>query len=196
MSRIEKLDPAQWDPELRELAQADTATPLELGLLRMMAHSPDMAKGVVHFISAVRQHRTLPDRLVELVRLRVAFHNQCRSCMAIRYRDAMDAGCSEELVCELADPPTASKLSAAEKAAIAYGEMMATDHLAVDDAVYETLRQHFSEAEIVELGITVALFVGFGRLGATWHMVEELPAVYQQSTAPVAPWDAASIVVR
>ena len=43
---------------------------------------------------------------------------------------------------------------------------MATDHHKVDDGVFAELRRHFSEAEIVELGVSTALFVGFGRFNA------------------------------
>ena len=137
------------------------------------------------------------DRLVELVRLRIAFHNQCRSCMAIRYQDGVEAGIDEDLVCSLEKPQEAENLSDAEKAAIEYGELFATNHLAIDDSVYDNLRKHFSEEEIVELSITVAWFVGFGRLAATYHMVEELPEAFQdEDTEKLTPWNEDSIVVR
>jgi AhpD family alkylhydroperoxidase len=196
MSRIKKLEIDDWDPSLRALTRADSATPLEQGLMRMFAHIPDIAKGFAAFGGALKIHRTLPDRLVELVRLRVAFHNQCRSCMAIRYTDAVNAGVTEDLVCSLENPMAADNLSDAEKAAIAYGEMMSTNHLAIDDEVYENLRKHFTEAQIVELGATVALFVGFGRLAATWHMVEELPQAYQDTEGRIAPWLTDFVQVR
>ena len=51
------------------------------------------------FAGGLKIHRELPERLIELVRLRVAFHNQCRSCMAIRYKDAIEDGLTEDLVC-------------------------------------------------------------------------------------------------
>lgn len=196
MSRINKLDIDEWDPELRAMTRADNATPLEQGLMRMMAHCPDIAKGFAQFGGALKRYRTLPDRLVELVRLRVAFHNQCRSCMAIRYTDALNAGVTEDLVCSLENPTAAENLTDAEKAAIAYGEMMATNHLAIDDTVYENLRKYFTEAQIVELGITVGLFVGYGRLAATWHMVEELPQQYQEESGRIAPWMTDFVQVR
>jgi alkylhydroperoxidase family enzyme len=44
--------------------------------------------------------------------------------------------------------------------------LMATDHHKVDDAVFAELRRHFSDAEIVELGVSTALFVGLGRFNA------------------------------
>lgn len=195
MSRIAKLAPEEWDERLTKAIQPDQLTDLEQGLTRFFAHCPDQALGLMAFGGALKQHRKLPERLVELVRLRVAFFNQCRSCMAIRYSDAVADGVTEGLVCSLERPQEAENLTLAEKAAIRFGELLATDHLAISDATYAELREHFSEAEIVELGMTVAFFVGFGRLAATWHMVEELPEAFQQA-ATIAPWGAEKIEVR
>ena len=195
MSRIAKLAPEQWDERLVSAIQPDNLTDLEQGLTRYFAHCPEQALGLMGFGGALKRNRSLPERLVELVRLRVAFFNQCRSCMAIRYSDAVADGVTEGLVCSLERPQEAENLSAAEKAAIRYGELMATDHLAIDDGVYDELRRHFTEAQIVELGMTVAFFVGFGRLAATWHMVEELPEAFQKAET-IAPWGADKIQVR
>jgi AhpD family alkylhydroperoxidase len=195
VSRIEKLAPDQWDARLVAAIQPDNLTDLEQGLTRYFAHCPEQALGLMGFGGALKRNRTLPERLVELVRLRVAFFNQCRSCMAIRYSDAVADGVTEGLVCSLERPQEAENLSAAEKAAIRYGELMATDHLSINDAVYADLRQHFTEAQIVELGMTVAFFVGFGRLAATYHMVEELPEAFKTAET-IAPWGADKIEVR
>jgi AhpD family alkylhydroperoxidase len=195
VSRIAKLAPEQWDERLVSAIQPDNLTDLEQGLTRYFAHCPEQALGLMGFGGALKRNRSLPERLVELVRLRVAFFNQCRSCMAIRYSDAVADGVTEGLVCSLERPQEAENLSAAEKAAIRYGELMATDHLAIDDGVYDELRRHFTEAQIVELGMTVAFFVGFGRLAATWHMVEELPEAFQKAET-IAPWGADKIQVR
>ncbi|WP_448581381.1 carboxymuconolactone decarboxylase family protein [Thermaurantiacus sp.] len=195
MSRIEKLAPEAWDVRLREAVQPEALTALEQGLMRFFAHCPEQALGLLRFSAAMRAGRRLPARLVELMRLRIAFHNQCRSCMAIRYQDALADGLTEALVCSLEAPDEAAELTPAEKAAIRYGEKLATDHLAISDSDYAELREHFSEAEIVELGMTAAFFVGFGRLGATWHMVEELPEAFR-GIGPIAPWGQDRIVVR
>lgn len=195
MSRIEKLPPDQWDARLVAAIQPDNLTDLEQGLTRYFAHCPEQALGLMGFGGALKRNRSLPERLVELVRLRVAFFNQCRSCMAIRYSDAVADGVTEGLVCSLERPQEAENLSAAEKAAIRYGELMATDHLAIDERVYADLREHFTEAQIVELGMTVAFFVGFGRLAATYHMVEELPEAFKTAET-IAPWGAEKIQVR
>ncbi len=196
MSRLKKLDPDAWDPELRVLTRADEATPLEQGLMRFFAHRPSLAKGMMGFAGALKMHRSLSDRLVELVRLRIAFHNQCRSCMAIRYRDAVADGVDEDLVCSLERPAEAADLTDAERTAIDFADRFATDHLGIDDRMFEKLREHFTEPEIVELGMTVAFFVGFGRLAATFDMVEELPDAFKDHSRRLSPWGEESIVVR
>lgn len=197
MTRISKIDPSDWEDGLRALTQPDTATPLEQGLMRMFAHTPGIAKGLAAFGGSLKMHRTLPGRLVELVRLRVAFHNQCRSCMAIRYTDAVSAGVTEDLVCELADPPSAEHLTDAEQSALRFADLFANNHLAIDDATFDDLRRNLSEPEIMELAMTVAFFVGFGRLAATLHMTEELPEAFQAPEGEtLTPWNEESIVVR
>ena len=196
MSRLAKIEPEDWHEDLKQSIRPEHLTPLEQGLMRFFAHCPELAKGLGAFSGALKLNRTLPEKLVELVRLRVAFFNQCRSCMAIRYTDALNDGVNEDLVCSLERPHEAENLTDAEKAAIRFGELMATDHLQVDDAVYDELRKHYSEAQIVELGMTVAFFVGFGRLAATYHMVEELPEAFQDAAAQPSPWNNEHVVVR
>ncbi len=196
MGRISKVAADDWDPRLREAIHPEQLTDLEQGLSRYFAHCPELALGLMSFGRALKVSRTLPERLVELVRLRIAFFNQCRSCMAIRYRDAVADGVTEDLVCSLERPQEAADLTEAEKTAIAYGELMATDHLAIDDAMYARLHEHFTEAEIVELGMVCAFFVGFGRLAATYHMVDELPEAFRTDGSTISPWGQEATVVR
>lgn len=196
MSRVSHIDPKDWDAELRQMTRPETATPLEQGLMRMFAHRAPLAKGMIQFAGALKLHRMLGERLVELVRLRVAFHNQCRSCMAIRYKDALADGVTEDLVCSLEKPMEAPDLTDAEKIAIEFADAFATDHLRINDDTFARLRKHFTEPEIIELGMTVAFFVGFGRLSTTLDMVEELPERFQDHNHRIAPWGETSIVVR
>jgi alkylhydroperoxidase family enzyme len=194
-TRLKMVPVEAFDPELRDLVGADSRTPLELGLLRVHAQRPSHAKAIVGLHAALWTDRLLPDRLLELVRLRIAFFNQCRTCMAIRYPGAVADGLTEDLVCSLEKPYEASGLTEAERVAIRYGELLATDHLAIDDSVYDDLRGHFSEEQIVELGSYCAFCVGFGRLGATWNMVEELPKRFHEGEV-ATPWGGDAITLR
>ena len=194
-TRLRMVPVEAFDPELRELVAADERTGLELGLLRVHAHRPSHAKAIVGLHAALWTDRLLPDRLLELVRLRIAFFNQCRTCMAIRYPGAIADGLTEDVVCSLQKPYEAPELTEAERAAIRYGELLATDHLTINDEVYDDLRRHFTEEEIVELGAYCAFCVGFGRLGATWNMIEELPQRFHEGDV-ATPWGGEAITVR
>lgn len=193
------IDPQDWDPVLKNAVKPEERTDLENGLMRFFAHRPELALGLGAFSGALKRNRQLPERLMELMRLRIAFHNQCRSCMAIRYRDAINDGLTEDLVCSLEKPYEAPGLTDAERAAIRFGELLASNHLAIDDAVYEELHRHFNDGEIIELALYAALCVGVGRVAATLHMVEELPSAFKDTEVgygAISPWGNDAVVVR
>jgi AhpD family alkylhydroperoxidase len=190
MTRIHSLPVEQWDPELREIAHADQLPEVQQKMLGVYANAPNLAKPYLRFTGEQGQAFTMSRRLLELVRLRIAFHNQCRSCMAVRYESALADGLTEDLVCSLEQPYEAPDLTDAEKAALRFADLFATNHLAIDDAMIENLRQHFSEQHIVELCMQCAYCVGYGRMAATYRIIEELPKSFQDTERKVAPWEA------
>ena len=54
-------------------------------------------------------------------------------------------------------------LSARERAALRYVELLAVDHHKVDDRAWAELRAQFSEAEVIELTMHATLYIGLGR---------------------------------
>jgi AhpD family alkylhydroperoxidase len=167
---------------------------INLGVAAILGHRPEVA-GALGSLRAALQAGTLPPRLVELVRLRIAFHNQCRSCMSVRYQSAIDDGLTEGAVCSLERPADSEDLSPAERSALRFADLFATDHLSIDDAVYDDLRRHFSEDELVELGVHCAYAVGMGRLAATWRVTDDVPDAFRStSDTPVAPWVSEGVV--
>lgn len=175
-----------------ELAQGDAAG-LDVG--GILQHRPESNRALQNLARVMKDTGTLGARLTELVRIRISFHNQCRNCMAIRHADAIDEGVTDELVCSLERPAEAPDLTDAERAALRYADLFATDHLAIDDAVYDSLRDHFDEGQIVELGLYCAIAVGTGRLSATWHAVDSLPERFQ-ADGIITPWGGEQLVAQ
>lgn len=174
-----------------DLGQGDR---INLGVAAILGHRPEVA-GALGSLRVALQAGTLSPRLVELVRLRIAFHNQCRSCMSVRYQSAIDDGLTEGAVCSLEHPADADDLSDAERSALRFADLFASDHLSIDDAVYDDLRRYFSEDELVELGVHCAYAVGMGRLAATWNVTDDVPDAFQStSESPVAPWVSEGVV--
>lgn len=178
MGRLEPAPVEQYAPLFGEHANPRA---------QIYAHRPELAKQFIAFGQTLRKRHVLPARLLELVRIRVAFHNQCRSCMALRYGYAVEDGLTEDLVCSLERPEEAPDLTEAERAAIAYADLLATDHHAIDDEIFASLQRHFSAPEIVELFFHVAFYVGFGRMAMTLDVTDDLPEGYRREGA-VTPW--------
>ena len=138
----------------------------------------------------------LPRRLQELIRLRIAFHNQCRNCMAMRYEDAIEDGVTEDLVCSLKHPEEAQDFTDADRAALRFADLFATNHLAIDDSLVEELHQYFSDRQIYEMSVSCASFVGFGRLAAISMETDSLPEEFRRnSDKPLTPWGARETLV-
>ena len=192
MTRFASLPVDQWDPELRQMLQVDTApmSAVQRTILGVYANAPELAKPFFEFEHKFWQGFTLRPRLLEMLRLRIAFHNQCRSCMAMRFGPALEDGLTEDLVCSLEKPVEAPDLTDAEKAALYYADLAATNHLAIDDETIDGLRRHYSEKQVIEICMMCAYCTGFGRFAAIYHAVEDLPESYQDTSARTAPWAA------
>ena len=80
----------------------------------------------------------------------------------MRSASAKQAGLTEELIDEGIDNWRESeKFSDAEKLALEYSELMDSKPEKIDETFYARLREHYSEAEIVELGAFIGFNVGY-----------------------------------
>jgi AhpD family alkylhydroperoxidase len=172
----------------------ENASARERMMLTPTLHAPELMTALHQFGHKLVELGTIPPRLVELLRLRIAFHNQCRSCMAMRYKSGIEDGVTEDLVCSLERPAEAPDLTDAERAALAYADISSTNHFAINEDTFTDLRRHFSEREIIELGLHIANYIGFGRLVAAWDMVEELPGGFEDKSTRATPWQAGTFI--
>jgi alkylhydroperoxidase family enzyme len=69
---------------------------------------------------------------------------------------------TEEKIAQL-DEPTNS-FSDSERMALEYADRMALDHHNMDDDFFDRMREHFADEQILELGMMIGQFIGFGRL--------------------------------
>jgi alkylhydroperoxidase family enzyme len=194
MARIKAVEEVAADSPNFTQGATGRAEALQDDLAAIFGHRPLHAVAAANVYETIQHHGTLSERLKEMVRLRIAFHNQCRTCMAMRYSaEVTDDG----LVCSLERPEEAPHLTDAERVALHFADLFATNHLAIDDAAYDALREYFEEGELVELGILCAYSVGFGRLAATWHVVDNLPEGFKGddvAPAAVTPWGQAESI--
>ena len=125
---------------------------------RALLHSPGLASAWFDFNNAVRFQTGLDDRVRELVIMRVAALTGCTYVWSVHQAQyAGPAGVTPQQVEALRDWRKSDVFGARECALLAYVDAMTQD-VAVADAVFDGLRQHFSERETVEVTVLIAAY--------------------------------------
>ena len=73
-------------------------------------------------------------------------------------------GLTEDFYQHVGDDHDAGGYSEQERLAIEYAERFVLAHTAIDDAFFSRLRGAFTDAEVLDLSICIAAFLGLGRL--------------------------------
>ena len=115
--------------------------------------------------------------MLDLVRTRASQINGCAYCLDMHTKDARARGESEQRLYELDAWRETPFYTERERAALAWTEavtLIAKGH--VPDAVYEEVRQHLSEEELVNLTLAVVAINGWNRFAISFRTV---PGTYQ-----------------
>lgn len=84
--------------------------------------------------------------------------------MNARFALARQQGLTEAMIAEIPRYQASDAFSGAEKAAIRLADVLAGDHKAASDDLFDELRKHYSEGEIMDLSWRITSFIGYGRL--------------------------------
>jgi len=123
------------------------------------------------------QQSLLGGRILELLRIRSAQLGECQPCMQSRKHDSIT---EEDVACLVA--PGGSELNDQERLAVEFLDLLSADHHAIDDEFYRRLGEHFTTAQIIELGFACANSMGLHRFIHTLDVFGE--------GAPVIPYSA------
>jgi AhpD family alkylhydroperoxidase len=169
MARIAYVDPEALanpdDRALLERARIHGTPRPESQAVR--AHVPAILRTFSAYWSATFEDGHVDNRLKELCRLYVSKTVECSYCGGQRSEAARAQGLSEDLVDEVLVFESSDAFDDREKTALAYTRAIAWDPELADDALWERLRQHFDDAQIVELGSFVSLTAGAQRFVKT-----------------------------
>lgn len=125
-----------------------------LNLYSMLLNAPPVAEGWLALFTAIRQQCTLRGDYRELVILRVALLNGASYEYQVHVPFALREGVTQAQLDTLDRWQDSAALTEAQKAVLAYTDAMTRD-IHVPDAVFEVLRGHFNQREIVELTATI-----------------------------------------
>lgn len=115
---------------------------------------------------------TIEHSLLELVKLRASLINGCAFCIDMHTKDARKKGESEQRLYTLSAWREAPFYTEKERAALEWTEAVTkiSEHQ-VTDELFEKMKNHFSEKEIVDLTLAVIAINGWNRLAISFHSV-------------------------
>ena len=114
----------------------------------------------------------LEQKLIHLMKMRASQINGCAYCMDMHSKDARALGESEQRLYGLDAWRETPFYSERERAALAWTEALTlVRDTHVPDAVYEEVRQQFSEKEIVDLTFVVTTINAWNRLAIALRAV-------------------------
>ena len=150
--------------------KTDSADPVQRSAL---AHQPELLAAFTRLYGTLWSHGVLDLPTKELTRLRNARVTDCRFCRSVRFAGAREAGLTEDVVELIRDDYEQGPLSDRQKAALRFTDAFLKSPGEADESLRESLLEHFTSEEIVELAAGVALFMGFSKIAVALGQVPE-----------------------
>lgn len=172
MPRLDFLDDDQLPATCREqINHAERNGSPDPRVLRIIFRS-EAGRAWYRYWQSLTQNGELPVDLKELCRVKIAFEHTCGYCSTVRSTAAKNAGLSEEKIQQVWDYENSDVFSVREKLALRFADYLKHDIARADnDAFYAELKAHFSDSEIVELGLWCAENVGAGSFVRTLNII-------------------------
>src|SRR6202047_4457172 len=161
MPRIAPIPMQELSSHSREIVEAGVAAGLYATPVPLQIFAYRSAQ--LEQVNMARTHlgagTLLGGRILELLRIRSAQLGECEPCSQSRKHDSIT---DEDVACLLA--PGHDALTPQEQAAVEFLDRLSSDHHSIDDQFYRRLGEHFTAAQIIELGFSCASAMGLHRL--------------------------------
>jgi AhpD family alkylhydroperoxidase len=164
MPRLRYIKESEKTPHTRELIESAKRTgapdPRVVGIMTRS----QVGTGWVEYWNKVLYQGVLPHKLKEMCRIKISMAHQCGYCSTVRSNVAKADGLTEDMIDDLFAYEKSRHFTPREKAALRYADLFKQGEYAVDkDEVYQDLSKHFSDEEIIELGLLCAQTDGVGK---------------------------------
>ena len=183
MARVRSIEPEELPAELGAIYRefAGSYGPFR-NQAAVFAHVPAALHHLMGLLIELRAANTLPKRTLELAIVTVSQLNACHYCVAHHKPFLAVEGVSTAGADRLLDYRDHPELDEGDKLVVEYA-IAAWEHPSrIPDALFARLREHFSEAQIVELTLRITLCGFFNKFNDALA-IEEEPEAIERLTA-------------
>lgn len=163
MARVRLLKKDEVAPEAREMYEEGVKYGPFQNQIAVLAHRPPILNNLFRLFMAIREEETLPRRYLEIALVGTSQLDKCTYCVSHHTPMLEVQGLSREGIERLVDYEDHPELTEPEKLIMELCTKMVQDHHRIRDDVFDRLRKHFSEAQIVELLFRISLTIGLNR---------------------------------
>jgi AhpD family alkylhydroperoxidase len=137
-------------------------------------HAPELFRWYGEFYQRVFHGGRVPRRIKEIVRLRLSTAHGCAFCNKGNRVDAAEAGLTPQQLAAI-ERPEDPAWAADERVALRLaGEMMLTNPRgSLSPELYLAAREYFDDAQLFELGMTMAVLTGMAKFLFVYDLVEK-----------------------
>lgn len=146
-------DPVIRDAFARMIAKRGKVT----NIYKALAHTPAILAVMGPFVAAVQQPDEIDATLKERIILRVSMLNRSAYCTHAHEQISAKMGFTPAEIAQMSDPATAD-IGDDQRAALAFAEELTLRPGDISDEIYDDLRRHFGESQIVEITMVAALY--------------------------------------
>jgi uncharacterized peroxidase-related enzyme len=177
MARVHDIEGRELPPDLAAIYEQFVGSygPFR-NQVAVIAHVPAALRHLMPLLMELREAGTLPKRYLELAIVAVSKLNECEYCVAHHTPFLAIEGVSAagaERILDYRDHP---ELDAVDRLVVEYAVAVTECANRLPDGLFARLRRHFSEAQIVELTMRIALCGFFNRFNDALGIDEETAA--------------------
>lgn len=184
MPRVRPIGPGELPPAAAATYTAFTEYGPFADQAAMLAHVPPALDHLCRMLMELKARASVPWRYVELVIVTVSKLNGCDYCVASHGPALTVEGLSSDAVAALPDTGHPA-FTAVDRLVVEYAVQVTQSAGRIRDATFVRLREHFSEAEIVELTLRTALAGFYNRFNDALQIDDGHAALLAtQETAP------------
>jgi len=133
-----------------------------LNQVKVFAHRPPALKHIMGLLLDLADESLLSKRYLEIALVTVSRLNECTYCVAHHAPRLVDQGLSPETVAGILEPDCEG-LDEVDRLVRDFAVEVTTRSQMMRDEIFDRLKQHFSEEQIVELTLRTALCGFFNR---------------------------------
>ena len=192
MPRLRYIEDSEKTPHTSELIESAKRTGAPDPRVVSIMSRAKLGIAWVEYWNKLLYHGVLPHKLKEMCRIKISVAHQCGYCSTVRSNVAKAEGLTENMINDLFSYSSSKYFTPREKAALRYANLFKQGEHAIDkDEVYAELAKHFSDEEIIELGLFCAEVDGVGKFVKSlnvlsWEEACELNPKLKANMAQVA----------